>query len=113
MPALTVQIVRFVDEHQPGFVECVLLDAENKEHVFVEKVPIVSTEDLWATSSYPRVGTIECVIEQEWEDAEGRLIVRADTEHPWHVESSTGETSFVVLASQVLRSERDAAQVEE
>jgi hypothetical protein len=108
MPALTVEIVRFVDEHQPGFVECVLRDAANKEHVFVEKVPIVTTENLWSTSSYPRPGAIECVVQERVEDKNGRVLVRASTEMPWSVESTGGETSFVVLASQVVRSERDA-----
>ena len=108
MPALTVEIVRFVDEHQPGFVECVLRDAANNEHVFVEKVPVVTTENLWSTSSYPQPGAIECVVLEKWKDKNGRLLVRATTEQPWSVESTRGESSFVVLASQVVRSERDA-----
>jgi hypothetical protein len=54
MPAVTVQISRFVDEHQPGFVECILMDALGESHLFVEKVPVVSTDDLWSTSSYPQ-----------------------------------------------------------
>jgi hypothetical protein len=108
MPALTVEIVRFVDEHQPGFVECVLRDAANIEHVFVEKVPVVSTDNLWSTSDYPRVGAIGCVVQERWQDTDGRSLVRATTEQPWGIESTRGETSFVVHASQVVRSERDA-----
>lgn len=108
MPALAVQIVRFVDDHQPGFVECSLQDARSTEHLFVEKVPVVSTEDLRSTSTYPRSGSIECVVQEQWQDESGRSLVRATTEHPWHIESSAGETTFVVLASQVLRSECDA-----
>ncbi|MGE0144389.1 MAG: hypothetical protein AB7I19_11420 [Planctomycetota bacterium] len=108
MPALAVAIVRFVDEHQPGFVECVLRDAANEQHVFVEKVPVVTTEDLWATSNYPRPGVIECVVLEQWEDSGGCSLVRVTTEQPWGVESTRGETEFVVLASQVVRSERDA-----
>jgi hypothetical protein len=108
MPALRIQIVRFVDEHLPGFVECVLRDATDRQHMFVEKAPIVTSEDLLSTSSYPRPGVIECVVEEEWKEKDGRVLVRASTAQPWSVESTQGETSFVVLASQVVRSERDA-----
>jgi hypothetical protein len=107
MPALTIAIVRFVDEHQPGFVEYALRDAANKEHVFIEKVPVVTTENLTVTSDYPRPGVIDCVVEEQWTDSEGRSLVRVTTAQPWGVESTRGETSFIVLASQIVRSERD------
>ena len=37
MPCIAIQIVRFVDTNQPGFVECSLRDAAGREHFFVEK----------------------------------------------------------------------------
>ena len=40
MSAVSVQITRFVNDHFPGFVECVLSDALGKNHAFVEKAPI-------------------------------------------------------------------------
>ena len=101
MPAVNVQISRFVDAHQPGFVECVLVDASGRSHVIVEKVPVVSDEDLWSTSAYPRPGFIACEIEEEWVDEDGQALVRVSTARPWSIESSTGQTEFVVLASQV------------
>jgi hypothetical protein len=101
MHAVTVPILRFVDEHQPGFVECVLTDASGNQHLIVEKVPVVSREDLWSNSIYPRLGRIACEVEAEWKDADGRSFVRINTERPWSVESSEGATVFVVLASQV------------
>ena len=52
MPTLAVQITRYVDDHFPGFVECTFQDAEGKTHVFVEKVPIVSQEELDARSIF-------------------------------------------------------------
>jgi hypothetical protein len=108
MSILAVQISRFVDEHQPGFVECVVVDALGHSHLFVEKVPIVSEENLLSTSSYPRNGEIKCEVEAEWKDEAGRSLVRVNTEQPWHVESTTGETKFVVLSSQVLHREANA-----
>ena len=102
MPALTVEISRFVDESNPGFIECVIVDAFGKLHLILEKVPVISTEDLWSTSVYPRPGEIACEVEAAWTDESGRSLVRVSTELPWHVESTTGETAFVVLSSQVV-----------
>ena len=102
MPAVAVEISRFVDESNPGFVECVLVDALSQSHLFVEKAPIVSTEDLSSTSAYPRRGVIACEIEEEWKNEAGQSFVRVNTELPWHVESTAGQTQFVVLASQLV-----------
>ena len=66
MPAIAIQILRFVDEHQPGWVECVLVDSLGDRHLFVEKAPVVSKENLSSNSSYPCSGTIDCEIEEEW-----------------------------------------------
>ena len=100
MQALVVDIVRFVDDHQPGFVECRLLDAKGHIHYFVEKVPVVSTEDLWSSSKYPRPGVIACQVIQRWLDGSQQLL-KVSTELPWHIESTTGATEFVVFESQV------------
>jgi hypothetical protein len=100
MPSLTVDIVRFVDEHQPGFVECKLVDVNNEVHFFIEKAPVVSTEDLWSTSTYPRSGSIGCEILNSWNEGSTGL-VKVTTEKPWSVESTSGETEFIVLASQL------------
>ena len=101
MAELRVVISRFVDEHEPGFVECTFDDAQGDRHCFVEKVPIVSAENLWSDSAYPKPGAIRCRVEAEWDDARGRTLARVSTEHPDGVESTSGLTKFVVLASQV------------
>ena len=101
MPTLAVQITRFVDDHVPGFVECVFQDADGKTHVFIEKVPVVTREDLWATSTYPHDGAVDCERLTAWTDVAGRPLVQINTELPWHIESISGDTRFVVLASQV------------
>jgi hypothetical protein len=107
MTELVVQIDRFVDAHQPGFVECSLVDALGRKHLIVEKIPIVTTENIWTDSQYPKQGAIACQVEREWRAEDGRLLAQVSTELPWHVESTSGESSFVVLASQV-RSQRAA-----
>ena len=102
MPSLTVQISRFVDEHQPGFVECVLIDVHGQSHIFIEKVPIVTTESLCSTSSYPCLGSIDCDVESEWQDETGHSVSRVNTERPWGVESISGTSSFEVSSSQLV-----------
>jgi hypothetical protein len=102
MPAVSVSIARFIDDHQPGFVECILTDAFGKEHLIVEKVPVVSEEDLWSSSAYPRPGVVACELEEAWKATDGRSLVRVNTGRPWAIESTDGATIFVVLASQVL-----------
>ncbi len=104
---LEVQIDRFVDEYQPGIVECSLIDGHGKKHLFIEKLPIVTDADLWSDSLYPAPGAIACEIKREFEDPNGQTLLEVSTELPWHVESTEGETRFVVRASQV-RHESDA-----
>lgn len=98
MHALIVQILRVVREGNPDFAECVLLDAEGRKHSFIEKVPVVTREDIDANSDFPRVGVIACEIEAEWQEKDGRSLVRVSTERPWGVESEEGLLSFVVEA---------------
>ena len=98
---LVVEIARFVDAHQPGFVECRLVDADGVQHAFIEKVPVVSTDDRAEASAYPCPGALACEVQERWRDASGRDLVRICTERPWGVESTTGPLHFVVLASQL------------
>jgi hypothetical protein len=105
MPAVSVQITRYVDDHFPGFVECVLVDVLGAAHTFVEKVPVVSTESLSAASTYPRNGEIECEICREWQDAAGHAFSIVRIESPWGVESTSGESEITVSSSQLRHTE--------
>ena len=99
MPAVAVRITRFVDDHFPGFVECELVDAAGLSHIFVEKIPVVTTEELRPCSCYPCAGVIECQVLAQWGDTDGVWYSRIDTSKPWGVESSAGVTEFVVASS--------------
>ena len=103
MTEVSIEITRFVDEEQPGFVESVLIDAQGRSHTFVEKAPVVTGQQLRPDSKYPVAGFIACVIEAELTDSSGRALASICTERPCRLESTTGETRFVVLASQVTR----------
>lgn len=102
MPALRVSITRFVEEGQPGFVECEFFDADGARHVIIEKVTVVSSEQLWSDSDYPRDTDIECVVLEHFAGSQGAQLVRIDTELPWHIETTNGQTVFVVEESQVI-----------
>lgn len=102
MPAVSISIARFIDEHQPGFVDCELIDAFGKKHMFVEKVPVVSSVPLCSTSIYPQPGLVACEVKARWVDDSGKFLARVDANSPWSVESTEGITVFVVLDSQVL-----------
>jgi hypothetical protein len=104
MPAVAVRITRFVDDHQPGFVECQLVDAAGVLHIFVEKAPIVTIQQLRSISCYPCPGVIDCRVLAQWEDANGVGLSRIDTSKPWGVESNAGVSEFVVASSQIMGS---------
>lgn len=99
---VAVQIVSFLDPHNPGVVECKLIDAEGSVHVFVDKVPIFTTEMLDAQSAYPQPGSIRCRIMTQCQDPKGRSLVRISTLWPDGIESLAGMYEFVVTADQLL-----------
>lgn len=100
MSSVKVEITRFIDDAQPGLVECKLVDAYGREHLFVEKVPIVSLDDLGASSSYPRPGSIGCeVVERKL--IGGVEIVTINSAMPWGVESVDAEVVFCVRSDQL------------
>ncbi len=101
--SLAVQVDRFVDEAFPGFVECSLLDAEGATHLFIEKVPVVTTENLRKDDSYPKPGYFACAVEQELRDSSGLVLLQVDTLNPLGIESLDGKSRFLVHASQVRR----------
>jgi hypothetical protein len=96
-----VTIVRYVDHSFPGWVECQLIDAHGHRWSFVEKGPIVTSGYLSAASPYPLPGVIACEVAGLRQDR-GREVVAIDSERPWHIEATTGETRFEVCPEQVI-----------
>jgi hypothetical protein len=93
-----IEIVNFVDDHFPGFVEFHLTDAHGRVHTFVDKVPIVSLEDLGPESSYPHPSTMQCTVLKTHRDADGREFAVISTDG---IESTDNTTEFVVLSTQL------------
>ena len=98
---LAVQITRFVDNHQPGWVICEFTDAQGSRHTFVEKVPVLTSEDLRAGTIYPRPGSLPCEILARWQDSAGTELVRISTARPLDDKSAEGLSEFVVTADQL------------
>ncbi|HWZ98086.1 MAG TPA: hypothetical protein VN025_10015 [Candidatus Dormibacteraeota bacterium] len=101
MRLLAVQIVRFLDDHQPGWVECEFVDAEGRKHTILEKVPVVSFDDLERNSNYPCGGVVPCTTIAQWQDEKSRKLARISTADPAAIESKEGLSEFVVLAEQL------------
>jgi hypothetical protein len=99
MIAVPIKIVRFADESQPGWVECEFSDATGRRHAFLEKIPVVTREELRRDSAYPRDGIVACEVVTTWIDQEGRSLTKIDTSRPWGVESKEGLAEFVVLSA--------------
>lgn len=101
LAALAVQIVRLVDDHQPGIVECEFNDADGRRHTLIDKAPIFSTELLDAHSKYPQPGMARCTVLRVWNDPVGRELITISTAAPFSIESIEGQSQFVVLQSKV------------
>jgi hypothetical protein len=107
MDCLVVQIVRYVDDYQPGWVACEFDDAEGLRHTIVDKVPIVTTKDLRATSQYPQPGLVPCKVLRRWQDALGRELIRINLE-PYGINSTEDLSEFIVLPKQISTTEKNS-----
>lgn len=101
MAELGVQIVRFVDDHQPGVVACEFIDVDGKRHTIIDKVPVVSLESLDANSGYPRPGAVRCDVLERWRRSDGVSLSRISSGAPDGIATIEGCSEFVVFSSDV------------
>jgi hypothetical protein len=104
--AVKILITSFIDDHQPGFVECKFYDAFGNQHIIQDKVPVVTDKHLDANSEYPQEGIIACEIVNERNDSNGQKIFTINTSKPWGIETIDGLTEFDVLEEQLLELKR-------
>ena len=102
MLAVKAQIRRYVDNSFPGWVECAFSDAGDHEHLVVEKVPVLTMENLTGDNAYPLPCAIACSLLNERLADDGRVVLIVDTEVPWGIESITCQTQFEVFREQVV-----------
>ena len=100
--AVKVEIVKYIDDSFPGWVECKLIDAWGELCFFETKVPIVSHQSIDQNSKFPQDGEIGCESQKRWRDENGREIVTIDTEKPWDIESRDRRCRFDVLPVQLI-----------
>jgi hypothetical protein len=99
MPCLRVEIVAFVDESFPGFVRCAFVDADGKRHTFIEKVPVVTTQELWRDSTYPQPGIVPCEGVEKVQDGS---LVRVSLGVGDSMDSPGYSADFIVFESQLV-----------
>ena len=105
MTGVSISIVSCAEDSLPAIVNCELTDAHGTTHRFVEKAPIVTTENLSTDSSYPQTGFLACEVIDSTADPSHPSILKIDTSRPWGVESTTGLTQFEVASEDVLTSD--------
>ena len=103
MSSIEVSIVRFVGEHQPGFVEAEFADADGTSHTLVDKVPVLSLKGLSSDSVYPQPGLARCEVLARSQNSQGRKLARVTIGKPDSLESTRGLSEFVVLESQLCK----------
>ena len=94
MASVKVNILKIVnDTGYPTFVEFELIDSSGISHHFIDKVPIICTND----DPIPPIGEMGCTVVGETETT---FIV--DTTLPDDIESLNGEYQFEVNKEQVI-----------
>jgi len=101
MWALEVSILRIISDDFPGLVECELVDASGQSWLFIEKIPVVSSEHIWLDSEFPQPGFIACSILSSSALARDDL-VEVETDGPWGIRSLNDHSRFVVRPGQIV-----------
>jgi hypothetical protein len=87
MFVVKAKVTKFIDESNPGFVECQFVGVNGLIQIFNDKVPIFTTKMLDKNSNYPVDGIVGCEI-IETKNINGKNIVKINTELPWGIEST-------------------------
>ena len=94
-------VARYVDATQPGWVECQFHDAAGQLWKIVEKVPVVTDQEISESTDLPAHGIVHCVETGRRTDENGRQLVAIDTELPFDIEATDGTHHFEVLSEQL------------
>ncbi|MES2392135.1 MAG: hypothetical protein V4555_10880 [Acidobacteriota bacterium] len=101
-PQLSVEIVEFVDDCQPGVVRAEFVDANGKQHSLIDKIYLFTSEFLDASSAYPVPGSARCEILERWRGSDANELVRISIDRPDHIDSTEGLSEFVVGSTQLI-----------
>lgn len=98
MVYIRAEIVRWISDDFPGFVECRFTDRFGKVWTIIEKVPVLTTADLRSMSAFPQPVLIAGEVVAKHRDDAGREVIEISTLTPWGLEAVDGTTSFQFLA---------------
>ncbi|WP_254513153.1 hypothetical protein [Anatilimnocola floriformis] len=98
MAKLQTQIVRFFAF---DVIDCEFVDADGHLHTLRDKVPVLTVEWLDESIDLPRPLLVDCVVLAQWQDEQGRQLVRISTAEPYWIESTEDLSEFVVEATQL------------
>lgn len=105
MPYLKIKITGIANNDQPGFVFCSFRDASNQEWNFIEKIPIVSKEDLDEKSIFPLQGIIPVTIKKVWANQKGKKIITIDAFEPLGIATLEKKSLFDIPSEQIIYEE--------
>jgi hypothetical protein len=101
---LRAQITRWIDDDQPGIVECWFMDRFGREWSIIEKLPVVTEAALCADSQFPQPAFIGCTIISRGRDNSGLETIEIATQAPWGIEATDGAAIFQVFTHQLTES---------
>jgi hypothetical protein len=100
---IKAEILRWVEDDPPGFVECGFIDCHGREWRFVVKLPYVSADPaVDSASNFPLPCFIECEIVRRRTGSNASAIVEVDTERPHHICSAEDVMRFEVFEHQLV-----------
>lgn len=98
---IRAQIIRWVSDDFPGFVECRFADRFGREWAVIEKLPVLTDTELRSNSQFPQPALIACEVVARQQDDNGREIANITTLTPSAIETTDGTTSFQLYAEQL------------
>lgn len=101
MTYVRAEIIRWVSDGFPGFVECRFADRFGREWVVVEKAPVLGNAELRSDSRLPQPALIACEVVARHQDDAGREVADITTRTPLAIEAMDGTTSFEIYAEQL------------
>ncbi|MCR5888868.1 hypothetical protein LRS06_14055 [Hymenobacter sp. J193] len=101
MAELTVTIKEFFDDAQPGWVRAIFYDIDRKQWSIVEKIPIVTEDDLDEHSHYPQQGLVATSIRETYK-LDGQEIAVIDLSQPDSICAEDGTEVFHVFKEQLI-----------
>lgn len=101
MVYIRAEIIGWVSDDFPGFVECRFTDRFGKVWAVVEKLPVLTDADLRSNSPFPQPALIACEVVATRRDNAGREFTDITTLTPWAVRATDGTTTFQMYTEQL------------